>query len=206
MDFPWRVTLLIYAINYVIIQKKIIPDKGEKIPKMLKICDANEIIEIDDSNSPPTKPVRALRSATVLTDYSKICEFSEGTKDTVSICLVDYKTLQHDTFLNDIIIDFYLTYLFHKFLNEEYRPIVHMFSTMFYKRLNSTPKKTSTVASYEKDSTLKPAEKRHMRVKGWTKNVNLFEKNMVIIPICEHNHWYLVIAIRPGLITVGPES
>ena len=77
---------------------------------------------------------------------------------------------------------------------------------MFYKRLNSTPKKASTVASYEKDSSLKPAEKRHLRVKGWTKNVNLFEKNMVIIPICEHSHWYLVIAIRPGLITVGGEA
>ena len=74
---------------------------------------------------------------------------------------------------------------------------------MFYKRLNSTPKKASTVASYEKDSSLKPAQKRHLRVKGWTKNVNLFEKNMVIIPICEHSHWYLVIAIRPGLITVS---
>jgi len=168
----------------------------------LKICEADEIIEVDDTDTPPAKPVRALRSATVLTDYSKVCEFPEGTKDTVSVCLADYKTLQHDTFLNDIIIDFYLTYLFHKFLNEEDRPTVHMFSTMFYKRLNSTPKKASTVASYEKDSSLKPAEKRHMRVKGWTKNVNLFEKNMVIIPICEHSHWYLVIAIRPGLITI----
>jgi len=168
----------------------------------VKICDPDEIIEVDDTETPPPNPARALRSATVLTDHSKLCEFPVGTKDSVSVCLNDYKTLEHDTFLNDIIIDFYLTYLFHKFLNEEDRPTVHIFSTMFYKRLNSTPKKASTVASYEKDSSLKPAEKRHLRVKGWTKNVNLFEKNMVIIPICEHSHWYLVIAIRPGLITI----
>jgi len=167
-----------------------------------KLCDPDEIIEVDDTETPPPNPLRALRSATVLTDHSKLCEFPVGTKDSVSVCLNDYKTLEHDTFLNDIIIDFYLTYLFHKFLNEEDRPTVHIFSTMFYKRLNSTPKKASTVASYEKDSSLKPAEKRHLRVKGWTKNVNLFEKNMVIIPICEHSHWYLVIAIRPGLITI----
>eukprot|EP00092_Neocalanus_flemingeri_P033060 GFUD01035954.1.p1 GENE.GFUD01035954.1~~GFUD01035954.1.p1 ORF type:complete len:1471 (+),score=415.21 GFUD01035954.1:79-4491(+) len=164
--------------------------------------DADEIIEVDDTETPPAKPLRALRSATVLTDYSKVCEFPVGSKDKVSVCLSDYKTLEHDTFLNDIIIDFYLTYLYHVFLNKEDQPTVHIFSTMFYKRLNSTPKKASTVASYEKDSSLKPAEKRHMRVKGWTKNVNLFEKNMVIIPICEHSHWYLVIAIRPGLITI----
>ena len=136
-------------------------------------------------------------------DDSKLCEFPVRTKNNVSVCLNDYKTLEHDTFLNDIIIDFYLTYLFHKVLNEEDRPTVHIFSTMFYKCLNSTPKKASAVASYEKDSSLKPAEKRHLRVKRWTKNVNLFEKNMVIIPICEHSHWYLVIAIRPGLITVS---
>ena len=166
--------------------------------------DRSEIIEVDDTDTPSAsaKPVGALRSATDLTDYSKVCEFPEGTKDTVFVSLADYKTLHHDTFLNDIIIDFYLTYLFHKFINEEDRPAVHMFSTMFYKRLNSIPKKAITAASYENDSSLKPAEKRHKRVQGWTKNVNLFEKNMVIIPICEHNHWYLVIAIRPGLITV----
>ena len=167
------------------------------------LCDPDEVIEVDDTDTPPVKASRSLRSATALTDHSKLCEFPMGTKDSVSVCLADYKTLEHDTFLNDIIIDFYLTYLFHKFLNAEDRPTVHIFSTMFYKRLNSTPKKASTVASYEKDSSLKPAEKRHMRVKGWTKNVNLFEKNMVIIPICEHSHWYLIIAIRPGLITVG---
>ena len=160
----------------------------------------DEVIEVDDTNTPPTKPSRALR------DDSKVCEFplgKEKTKDRVSVCLSDYKTLEHNTFLNDIIIDFYLLYLYHVFLNPEDRPTVHIFSTMFYKRLNSTPKNARTVASYEKDSSLKPAEKRHMRVKGWTKNTNLFKKNMVIIPICEQSHWYLVIVIRPGLITVG---
>ena len=175
-------------------------NKSVKSSKM--IFDAEEIIQVDDTDIPPPTPDRSLRSATVLTDHSKLCEFPVGSKDSVSVCMVDYKTLQDDTFLNDIIIDFYLTYLFHKFLNKEDRPTVHFFSTMFYKRLNSTPKKASTVVSYEKDSSLKPAQKRHLRVKGWTKNVNLFEKNMVIIPICEHSHWYLVIAIRPGLITV----
>ena len=146
---------------------------------------------------------RALRSATALTDQCKLCEYPVGTKDSVSVCLADYKTLEYDTFLNDIIIDFYLTYLFHIILSKDDQPTVHIFSTMFYKRLNSTPKKASAVASYEKDVNLLPAQKKHLRVKGWTKNVNLFEKNMVIIPICEHSHWYLVIAIRPGLIKVS---
>jgi len=166
------------------------------------LLESDEIIEVDDSETPPSKTSRALRSATALTDHCKLCEYPLGTKDSVSVCLADYKTLEYDTFLNDIIIDFYLTYLFHIILSKDDKPTVHIFSTMFYKRLNSTPKKASTVASYEKDANLLPAQKRHLRVKGWTKNVNLFEKNMVIIPICEHSHWYLVIAIRPGLIKI----
>ena len=156
-----------------------------------------EIIEVDDSWTPPGEP------STMLMDCMKVCEFPLGTKDSVSVCLSDYKTLQHNTFLNDIIIDFYITYLFHEFLNKEDRPMVYIFTTMFYKRLNSTPLKASLMASYEKDPSLNAEEKRHMRVKGWTKNMNLFEKNMVIIPICEHSHWYLVIAVRPGHIKVG---
>ena len=39
----------------------------------------------------------------------------------------------------------------------------------------------------------------HMRVRGWTKKVDLFTKDLVIFPICENqNHWYLVAALRPG--------
>ena len=43
--------------------------------------------------------------------------------------------------------------------------------------------------------------KRHMRVTGWTKKVDLFTKDLVIFPIHENdNHWYLVTAVRPGKV------
>ena len=29
---------------------------------------------------------------------------------------------------------------------------------------------------------------------------------MVIIPICEHSHWYLVIVIKPRLVTRDQED
>ena len=119
------------------------------------------------------------------------------------MCVADYRSLEHDTFLNDIIIDFYLTWLFHEVLRPEDRATVHLFSTMFYKRLTSTHKaKDSEV----QEAGLSSAQKKHARVKGWTKNVNLFEKNFVVFPICEHSHWYLVIAIRPRLITLPVDS
>ena len=45
----------------------------------------------------------------------------------------DYKTLEHDTWLNDIIIDFFLAWLYREVLEEEARPRVHIFTTMFYR-------------------------------------------------------------------------
>lgn len=52
---------------------------------------------------------------------------------------------------------------------------------------------------YEVDPNLTAAEKRHFRVKKWTKNVNIFEKDFVIIPINENMHWFLAIICFPGL-------
>merc|ERR1719300_872653 len=31
-------------------------------------------------------------------------------------------------------------------------------------------------------------------------NVDLFKKDILVFPICEHSHWYLVIAIKPGMV------
>lgn len=51
----------------------------------------------------------------------------------------------------------------------------------------------------ETDVALNPAQKRHARVKNWTKNVNLFDKDFIIIPINEHCHWFLAIVCFPSL-------
>lgn len=51
----------------------------------------------------------------------------------------------------------------------------------------------------EDDPKLTMAEKRHMRVKSWTKKVDLFEKDYLIIPINERAHWFLAIVCFPGL-------
>lgn len=51
----------------------------------------------------------------------------------------------------------------------------------------------------EKDQKLTAAEKRWKRVASWTKNVNIFEKDFVIVPINEQSHWFLAIICFPSL-------
>ncbi|XP_066991207.2 uncharacterized protein [Anabrus simplex] len=122
-------------------------------------------------------------------------------KGGIPINTEDYACLGEDQFLNDVIIDFYLKYLTLSVLSERDQARTHVFSSFFYKRLTTRPAK-STRRSHpvEDDPKLSPAEKRHSRVKGWTKNVNLFEKDFIIIPINEHCHWFLAIICFPGMI------
>ena len=166
----------------------------------------------DDERASPAAAKRnhgqSLRSEKKLQDTDKLCEFPLGKSPSVTVTFQDYKTLEHDTFLNDIIIDFYLTYLHQNMLNKEDASKVCILSTMFYKRmLTQSFGKSLKPDSFEKNSTLCSGQKRHyMRVKGWTKNVDLFSKDMIIIPICEDSHWYLVIVVKPGLIVNAPDS
>ena len=109
----------------------------------------------------------------------------------LSINTNDYICLGSDNYLNDVIIDFYLKYIHNELLEEDQRSKTHIFSQFFYKRLTTMTK--------EKDPKLNAAQKRHARVASWTKNVNLFEKDFVIIPINEQSHWFLAIICFPNL-------
>ena len=117
-----------------------------------------------------------------------------------------YRTLQNDKFLNDIIIDFFLLFLEVTKLTSEEKLQVHIFTTMFYKRLLTVPEQIPKENSFEKNETLSDAQKQHMRVKGWTKKVNLFEKKLIIVPICEQSHWYLVIVMNLGQPDISGSS
>ena len=163
-------------------------------------------VDDDESASPALgNHGQSLRSENKLQDTEQLCEFPVGRSPNVTVTFHDYKTLEHDFFLNDIIIDFYLTYLHENMLNKEDASKVYILPTMFYKRM-VTQSFGKSPDSFEKSQTLCSGQKRHMRVKGWTKYVDLFSKDMIIIPICEDNHWYLVIVVKLGLIVNVPDS
>ncbi|XP_012346759.1 uncharacterized protein LOC100866704 isoform X3 [Apis florea] len=116
-------------------------------------------------------------------------------KGGIAINTEDYLCLGEDQFLNDVIIDFYLKYLTLEVLSESDQQRTHVFSSYFYKRLTSPH-----TQAVESNVPLTPAAKRHARVQKWTKNVNIFEKDFIIIPINEHAHWFLAIICFPGLV------
>ncbi|XP_057373751.1 sentrin-specific protease 6-like [Daphnia carinata] len=130
--------------------------------------------------------------------------WSDG-PDRFSVTTEDYTCLNQDNLLNDSIIDFYVKYVFSTKLDDSLKGRCHVFSSFFYQRLTTPPARMSgRKHSVEDDSSLSSMEKRHLRVKSWTKKVDIFEKDYLVIPINERNHWFLAIVCFPGLS--GPIS
>ena len=60
---------------------------------------------------------------------------------------------------------------------------IHVYNSLFYTKLTE-----------EGDE-----KKGYDMVRKWTKNVDIFEKEFLVIPINFSNHWSLAVVVRPGL-------
>ena len=76
----------------------------------------------------------------------------------------------------------YITHLQYTVLSPEDRDSVFIYPTMFYVSLSNEKL---------------PA----MRLARWTKKVDIFSKTLLVFPICIGSHWFLIVVIKPGLVT-----
>ncbi|XP_052013813.1 sentrin-specific protease 7 isoform X3 [Apodemus sylvaticus] len=49
------------------------------------------------------------------------------------------------------------------------------------------------------DFYLKMAQRRHRRVRTWTRHINIFNKDYIFVPVNESSHWYLAVICFPWL-------
>ncbi|KAK3537643.1 hypothetical protein QTP70_017033, partial [Hemibagrus guttatus] len=110
-----------------------------------------------------------------------------------SITEEDFNCLNMGEYLNDVVMDFYLKYLVCEKLQKEDVNKYHVFSSFFYKSLTQNDLKEDL------DSTgLSIQERRHNRVKTWTRHLDLFKKDFIFVPINQSAHWYLAVICFPG--------
>ncbi|XP_063082980.1 sentrin-specific protease 6 isoform X5 [Cavia porcellus] len=114
-------------------------------------------------------------------------------KGGISVTNEDLHCLSEGEFLNDVIIDFYLKYLVLQKLKKEEADRIHIFSSFFYKRLNQRERRN------HETTNLSIQQKRHGRVKTWTRHVDIFEKDFIFVPLNEAAHWFLAVVCFPGL-------
>ncbi|KAB5526181.1 hypothetical protein PHYPO_G00148760 [Pangasianodon hypophthalmus] len=115
-------------------------------------------------------------------------------KGGITVTTEDLECLRDGEFLNDVIIDFYLKYLQLERADRDVADRSHIFSSFFYKQLtrkaNSSEEEAGGTAQY----------RRHGRVRTWTRNVDIFSKDYLFIPVNQEAHWYLVVICFPGLL------
>ncbi|XP_077198222.1 sentrin-specific protease 7 isoform X2 [Paroedura picta] len=112
----------------------------------------------------------------------------------------DLECLEYGEFLNDVIIDFYLKYLLLEKAPRQLAEQSHIFSSFFYKCLTRTEKNS------EENPNLSLAQRRHKRVKRWTRHVNIFNKDYIFVPVNEESHWYIAVICFPWLKDVVYED
>ena len=113
--------------------------------------------------------------------------FRAGTS--VSICAHDVSAVEEGEFLNDTVIDFYINYLLDELVRKDEAENcmssedIFIFSTFFYKKL------TSPSTNY-------------LKLDKWTKNVDIFSKKYLFIPVCQHSHWSLALVCNKQCFSV----
>ncbi|KAM9020232.1 sentrin-specific protease 7 [Ara ararauna] len=105
----------------------------------------------------------------------------------------DLECLEYGEFLNDVIIDFYLKYLLLEKVPKHLADRTHIFSSFFYKCLTRTEKNS------EGDLKVPVAQRRHRRVRTWTRHINIFSKDYIFVPVNEESHWYIAVICFPRL-------
>ena len=113
--------------------------------------------------------------------------YPPGEKGGIKMSTMDIDCLEKGEFLNDVVINFYLKKL-EKDLDASMKDRVHFFSTFFYKKLTQGGTRKEEIA-----------EQYNKYMKRWTKDVDIFKKDFLIVPVNQSAHWFLFIICFPGM-------
>ncbi|GAB5369829.1 hypothetical protein AAMO2058_001440000 [Amorphochlora amoebiformis] len=128
----------------------------------------------------PPRTTRAVRNKPP-PNMELVGKYPPGEPDSVTIFMSDMERLQPGQMLNDSIIDFYLKYVLRE--KCENGDNFYAFSSFFFTKIRKA--KTSTFPEF------------YNSVRRWTKNVNIFEKHYLLVPINEYEHWTLAVICHP---------
>ena len=158
--------------------------KAEEVAADLMIKDILKIIGKMDRGSYDLPPPSVKKDSEPVR-YLMYPSRTVSVTNSVAVTSNDYLCLQTEQYLNDVIIDFYLKFLqVGRWPDNIMLQNTYIFSIYFYNRLTM---KSNTSAAIPREQLM------HNNVKKWTKKVNIFEKDFIVVPINECDHWFVVI-------------
>ena len=136
-----------------------------------------------------------------------------GGANAVEFTAIDYLRLGPDEYLNDTAIDYYLRMLLYSLEKEkpEVAQRCYFFNSFFYKKLTekggSDEQIPEVMRRWAESRTMSAAERQSLqnysKVASWTKEVDIFSKDYIFIPVHDHLHWSLVIICHPYMEDVN---
>lgn len=106
-------------------------------------------------------------------------------KSVISFTQHDLNQLRAPRYLNDTIITFFMQYHLDK-VQPQIKDRIHIFSSFFFAKIHSIRERQK-----EEDVSYKCASR-------WLGGVELFGKDFLIMPVCEKDHWLMVIICYPA--------
>lgn len=106
-----------------------------------------------------------------------------------------FQCLGEQNLITNVALYFYLDHVFHNYFTEEQKSKVHILRPDFY-----TVYATNSNFAGWKNVVGNASEKRYERVASMADiQVNIFEKDFIVVPCLEKEHWFLIIICYPGL-------
>ncbi|XP_053201205.1 sentrin-specific protease 6-like isoform X2 [Panonychus citri] len=149
-------------------------------------------IEIDSDDEDDTENQRSLNGS-ISNNDDHLFSYPPDEIDRISIHQSDLACLEQGQYLNDTILGFYLKYIEKDLTAPDIAERSYIFSTFFYYKLTHRTRVSET----QTQDNQSLSDKYYNRVKNWTKNINIFEKDFIIIPINKSCHWFLAIICYP---------
>jgi len=143
----------------------------------------------DESGTPPAKVAKDKSSQVANSNGKPVRYVYQGRDHMVEIYSNNLKCLSPATYLDDSIVRFYIAYLLKDICTESTAKTIHVFDNYFHKRLCETfPQKNENRVDQNK----------WRQLNKWFNGVDIFEKSFLIFPICQEEHWFVVIVCHPG--------
>lgn len=111
--------------------------------------------------------------------------YPENSPDAIHMTTIERARLQPGVYLNDNLIDWDVRRMLAE-LGAPDRARVYAYNCFFWKKL-AAPRERGGPSP-------------HTRVASWTSSVNVFGKEFLVIPINEHQHWFLAVVVNPGAL------
>ncbi|KAJ5318009.1 hypothetical protein N7508_002517 [Penicillium antarcticum] len=148
----------------------------------------NNPLEWEDSD----KEAAYLRNDVGRDKWKKPLIYPRNGKKKAEVNLDDRDRLRPDEFLNDNLIAFYMRFIqdYLERMNKKVAQRIYFFNSYFFATLTNTARGQRGV--------------NYTGVEKWTRAVDLFSYDYVVVPINENAHWYVAIICNLPSLDLGP--